>query len=151
MALEQKKDVEELADQLSAIADQAQSRVLAAIKQGKINPEDARTAFDDVVLLRQHANRMYIETTLAIVDDLKISQSELTQTIVEAGVALMKFERVASVMTLLTDFVKLAAAASAGQSKATLNEFKKLRQDIQELARLDAQIAGRGGAPTQQA
>ena len=141
MALEQKKYVEELADHLTRIADEAQARLLAAIRNGETNPTDARSAFDQIALLRQNANSMYVDTAAAIVQDLNISQHELTQTIALGGIVITNIQQVGALIELLTDFVKLSAAASAGKSKATFDQIKKIRHDIEELAKIDAKLA----------
>jgi oligoendopeptidase F len=133
MALEKKQQVEQLADQLTASADEVRARLMQAIKKKEISPENARATFQSETSLRQQANGLYIDAAVHIVKDLDISQQEFTGVIENANQRIAKVKEIAAFLDLVADLLALAAAVYAGKPKPILAAFEEVRGDLKAL------------------
>lgn len=133
MALEKKQQVEQLADRLTASADEIHARLMQAIKKKEIAPEEARATFQQETTLRQQANSLYIDAGSCIVVDLAIPQKEFVGVIEEANRRIAKIKEIAAFLDLVADILALAVAAYAGKPKPILAAFEEVREDLKAL------------------
>ncbi|MDD5366646.1 MAG: hypothetical protein PHR30_15010 [Gallionellaceae bacterium] len=134
MALEQKSDVEALGDRMTSSADEIFARLIKAIEQHEISPEEARNTFQQETLLRQQANSLYIDAAKCIVDGLTITQTSFMQIIDDANQRIAKIEKVAAFLDLVADLLSLATAAYAAKPKPILAAIKEVEKDLKALS-----------------
>jgi hypothetical protein len=133
MALDTKQDVEQLADRLTENANESHDRLLKAIKSKEIEPDQARAAFQQEILLRQQANSLYIDAARCIVQGFTQSQQDFIGTIDEANQRIAKIKKIAAFLDLLADILSLATAAYAAKPEPILASFKEVKQDLKNL------------------
>jgi hypothetical protein len=133
MALSTQKQVEALAEQLTACADAIHSRLMNAIKKKEIDRVQAQAMFQDEALLRQRANGLYIDAAKCLVEGLARSQASLLGTIDLAAREIRSMKNIASTIDLVADILVLAAAAYAAKPGPILAALKEIRDDIQAL------------------
>jgi hypothetical protein len=135
MALETAKQVEQLADALTASADAIHARLMQAIKDKEISKEAARTHLQDEATLRQRANALYLDAALHIVKDLKLTQTELLGTIAEGSEKLKKLKQIAAFLDFIADVLALSTAIYAGKPPVILAAYKEVKKDVDEFER----------------
>jgi uncharacterized protein YgfB (UPF0149 family) len=135
MALETAKQVEQLADALTASADAIHARLMKAIKDKEISKEEARTRQQDEAILRQRANALYLDAALHIVSGLKLTPTELLDTITEGHEKLKKLKKIAAFLDFIADILALSTAIYAGKPPVILAAFKEVKKDIDEFER----------------
>ncbi|MFC3457037.1 MULTISPECIES: hypothetical protein [Massilia] len=129
--------VVELADQLSACADQLHERIMGEIRayEGATVPEHvqaaARALFDDEVILRQRANSLYADAATYTVKSLGKSQKVVIALTAEAAEKIRKITRIAEVSGLVAGLLHLAGAAATGQPASILAALDKIRAHAQ--------------------
>lgn len=125
--------VVELADQLSACADQLHERIMREIRayEGATVPEHvqaaARALFEDEVILRQRANGLYADAATYTVKSLGKSQKVVIALTAEAAEKIRKITRIAEVSGLVAGLLHLAGAAATGQPASILAALDKIR------------------------
>jgi hypothetical protein len=136
-ALATAKQVEELADQLSACADSIHERVMRDIRRSQEHGEvpqaeqaAARALLDAEIELRQRANRLYADAAACIVTSLGQSQQHLVALTAEAAEKIQKIIRIGDGITLVARLLGLAAAAATGQVAPILLALEKLKAQI---------------------
>ena len=127
------QQVEALADQLSALADEIHQRVLRDIKErnGKLSEDEqqlARKLFDDELLLRQRANGLYADAATLVVKSLGKSQAHVMALTVAAGEKIRKIGMIASMTGLVASILGLAGAVATGQVAPIVLAIEKLRK-----------------------
>ena len=133
-ALSSTDKIVELADHLSACADQIHERVMKEIRSygGKAVPEQvqahARALFDDEVLLRQRANGLYAEAATYVVKDLGKQQAHLVKLTLDAAEKIRKIGVIGEVTGLVGGLLALAGAAATGQPVAILAAIDKIEK-----------------------
>ena len=139
-ALATAKQVEELADKLSACADSIHARVMADIRRhgGGEVPESeqavARALLDAEIELRQRANRLYADAAACIVSSLGQSQQKLVQLTVDAAAKIQQITRISDGITLVARLLGLAAAAATGQVAPILAAVGALKLQLDAIA-----------------
>lgn len=139
-ALATAKQVEELADKLSACADSIHARVMADIRRhnGGAVPEAeqavARALLDAEIELRQRANRLYADAAACIVSSLGQSQQKLVQLTVDAAAKIQQITRISDGITLVAHLLGLAAAAATGQVMPILAAVGALKLQLDTIA-----------------
>lgn len=129
--------VVELADQLSACADQLHERIMRDIRayEGATVPEHvqaaARALFEDEVILRQRANGLYADAATRTVKSLGKSQKVVIALTAEAAEKIRKITRIAEVSGLVAGLLHLAGAAATGQPASILAALDKIRAHAQ--------------------
>jgi hypothetical protein len=142
-ALATAKQVEELADKLSACADSIHERVMRDIHRsqeqhhGEVpEPEQAvaRALLDAEIELRQRANRLYAEAATCIVGSLGRPQQQLVKLTVDAAAKIRTITRIGDGITLVARLLGLAAAASTGQVMPILAAVDLLKTQLDVVA-----------------
>jgi len=139
-ALSTAKQVEELADQLSACADSIHARVMSDIRRhggGEVPAAEqaaARALFDAETELRQHANRLYAEAAACIVSSLGQSQKNLIQLTADAAAKIRQITRISDGITLVARLLGLAAAAATGHAVPILLAVDALKLQLDVIA-----------------
>jgi hypothetical protein len=133
-ALASTDKIVELADHLSACADQLHERVMKEIRgyEGKPVPEavqaSARALFEDEVLLRQRANSLYADAATFIVKGLGKPQAHLVKLTADAAVKIRKIGVIGEVTGLVGGLLALAGAAATGQPLPVLAAIEKIEK-----------------------
>ncbi|WP_322403239.1 hypothetical protein [Massilia luteola] len=139
-ALSTARQVEELADELSACADSIHDRVMRDIRRhhGEDVPESeqaaARALLNAEMELRQRANRLYAEAAACIVSALGQPQQHLIQLTVDAADKIRRITRIGDGITLVARLLGLAAAASTGQVVPILAAVEGLKGQLDVIA-----------------
>ena len=142
-ALSTAKQVEELADKLSACADSIHDRVMRDIRQSREQhhgevPESeqsvARALLDAEIELRQRANRLYGDAAACVVGSLGQSQQHLVALTVDAADKIRKITRIGDGITLVARLLGLAAAATTGQVFPILAAVDQLKTQLDVIA-----------------
>jgi len=133
-ALSSTDKIVELADHLSACADQLHDRVLKEIRSygGKPVPEKvqdkARALLEDETLLRQRANGLYADAAAYIVKGLGKPQAHLVKLTADAAEKIRKIGVIGEVTGLVGGLLTLAGAAATGQPLAILAAIEKVEK-----------------------
>ncbi|MEW6023667.1 MAG: hypothetical protein AB1807_16175 [Pseudomonadota bacterium] len=123
----------ELADQLSACADQLHERIMRDIRayEGRTVPDTvqaaARALLDDEVVLRQRANGLYADAATYIVKSLGKSQRSVIALTTEAAEKIRKITLIGDVTGLVGGLLQLAGAAATGQAASVVGALDKIR------------------------
>lgn len=128
--------VEALADQLSACADQIHARVMKDIKAhngGAISEAEqaiARALLDDELLLRQRANSLYADAATYVVKTLGKPQQHVMELTAAAAEKIRKITMIGDAVGLVAGLLSLAAAAATGQAAPILVALDKIRTGV---------------------
>ncbi|MDN4038354.1 hypothetical protein [Massilia sp. YIM B02443] len=132
-ALSSMQGVIELADQLSAFADQLHERIMADIRDhgtGRF-PEHTqdvlRALLDDEMLLRQRANSLYADAAAFIIHDLGRPQGQLVGLTKDAAQKIRRIGVIGEAAGLVGGLLSLAGAAMAGQPAGVVLALDKIR------------------------
>lgn len=137
--LENVAQIEALADQLSAIADDIHTRVMRDIRAhggGPINATEqaiARALLEDEILLRQRANGLYAEAATYVVQSLGISQQHLIQLAMDAGEKIRKIDRIGSIAGLAGALLMLAGAVATGKAPAIVAAVERISKQVKRV------------------
>lgn len=151
-ALSTARQVEELADKLSACADGIHERVMRDIRRhngGDVpEPEQAaaRALLDAEIELRQRANRLYADAAACIVSSLGQPQAHLVKLTLDAADKIRRIVRLGDGITLVARLLGLAAAATTGQVPAILAAIEGLKLQLDVIAVDNAATAPAGAA-----
>ena len=132
-ALSGMPQVIELADELSAFADQLHERIMAEIRShgGRSVPDHVRDAmralFDDEMLLRQRANSLYADAAAFVIRDLGQPQSKLVGLTTDAARKIRRIGVIGEAAGLVGGLLSLAGAAMAGQPAGVVLALDKIR------------------------
>jgi hypothetical protein len=142
-ALSTARQVEELADRLSACADSIHERVMRDIRRAQEQhhgevPESeqsvARALLDAEIELRQRANRLYADAAACVVAPLGQSQQHLVALTADAADKIKKITRIGDGITLVARLLGLAAAAATGQVLPILAAVEQLKTQLDVVA-----------------
>jgi uncharacterized protein YbjQ (UPF0145 family) len=139
-ALASARQVEELADRLTACADSIHERVMRDIRrhQGHDVPGSeqaaARALLEAETELRQRANRLYADAAACIVASLGQPQAVLVELTADAAVKIQHIARIGDGITLVARLLGLAAAAATGQALAVLAAIESLKVQVDTIA-----------------
>lgn len=131
--------VVELADQLSACADQLHERIMRDIRayEGRSVPEQvqasARALLDDEVILRQRANGLYADAATFIVKSLGRSQQGVVALTTEAAEKIRRITLIGDVTGLVAGLLHLAGAAATGQAAPIIMALDKIRTQMKAI------------------
>ena len=132
----------ELADQLSACADQIHERVMREIRAYAGGPvpdpvqATARALLEDEVLLRQRANGLYADAATFIVKALGKPQSQLVQLTADAAEKIRRIGVIGEVTSLVGGLLSLAGAAATGQAVPVLMALEKIHKQVKAIEAL---------------
>jgi hypothetical protein len=126
----------ELADQLSACADQLHERIMRDIHAYDGGPvpdkvqATARALLEDELLLRQRANGLYADAATFIVRSLGKSQQGIVALTSEAAEKIRKIALIGDVTGLVGGLLLLAGAAVSGQPAAIITALDKINTQL---------------------
>ena len=150
-ALSSTEKIVELADHLSACADQLHERVMQEIRSygGRPVPEhvqdSARALFDDEVLLRQRANGLYADAAALIVKGLGKQQAQLVRLTADAAEKIRKIGVIGEATGLVGGLLALAGAAATGQPALILAAVDKIDKHGKALGALKPKPPAKAG------
>lgn len=128
--------IEALADQLSACADEIHARVMKDIKArnggdfSEAEQATARALLDDEVLLRQRANSLYADAATYVVKTLGKPQQHVIELTVAAAEKIRRIGLIGDVVGLVGGLLSLAGAAATGQAAPILVALGKIRTQL---------------------
>ena len=131
--------VVELADQLSACADQLHERIMRDIRayeEGNVPyrvQSAARTLLEDELLLRQRANGLYADAATYIVKSLGRPQQKLIGLTTVAAEKIRKIALIGDVTGLVAGLLHLAGAAATGQAVPIIMALDNVNTQIKAL------------------
>lgn len=131
--------IEALADQLSAIADEIHVRVMKDIKDHKGLPISdaeqaiARALLDDESVLRQRANGLYADAATYVVQSLGQSQQQIVRLTAEAAEKIRKISRLADITGLVGGLLMLAGAAATGQAAPIVVAIERVSRQVRQV------------------
>jgi hypothetical protein len=129
----------ELADQLSACADQLHERIMRDIRayDGGIVPAHvqgtARALLEDELVLRQRANGLYADAATYVVKSLGKSQQGVVALTTAAAEKIRKIALIGDVTGLVAGLLQLAGAASTGQAASVITALDKIYTNIKAI------------------
>jgi uncharacterized protein YgfB (UPF0149 family) len=130
--------IEALADQLSACADQIHKRVMKDIKAhngspiGDAEQAIARALLEDELLLRQRADGLYADAATYTVKALGQSQQQIMALTADAAEKIGKIAKIASAANLVGALVMLAGAVVSGQPAPIVVAIERLSKAIKQ-------------------
>lgn len=136
--------VVELADQLSAAADQIHDRVMREIRayQGGPVPEAkqnaARALLDDELVLRQRANGLYADAATYVVRSLGKSQQHVIALTTDAAQKIKTIGEIGNAISLVARLLGIAAAAATGQAAPIMLSLEALKHQLDWMAATSA-------------
>jgi hypothetical protein len=142
-ALSTAKQVEELADQLSACADSIHERVMRDIHRsqeqhhGEVPEAEqsaARALLDAEIELRQRANRLYADAAACVVTSLGQPQQHLIKLTTDAAGKIKTITRLGDGISLVARLLGLAAAAATGHGLPILAAVGLLQTQLDVIA-----------------
>ncbi len=131
--------VVELADQLSACADQLHERIMRNIRayDGETVPAEvqatARALLEDELLLRQRANGLYADAATYVVKSLGKSQQGVVALTTAAAEKIRKIALIGDVTGLVAGLLHLAGAAATGQAASVIVALDKIHTQIKAI------------------
>jgi hypothetical protein len=141
----------ELADQLSACADQIHERVMREIRAYAGGPvpdpvqATARALLEDEVLLRQRANGLYADAATFIVRALGKPQAQLVKLTADAAEKIRKIGVIGEVTSLVGGLLALAGAAATGQAVPVLVALDKIHKQVKAIEALAPKPPAKAG------
>jgi uncharacterized protein YgfB (UPF0149 family) len=132
--------IEALADQLSAIADELHARVMKDIKEhhgtpiGEAEQALLRALLDDEAVLRQRAGGLYADAATYVVQSLGQSQQAIIKLTADAAEKIRKISRIADVSGLVGGVLMLAGAAVTGQPAAIVVAIERVSKQVKKVA-----------------
>lgn len=132
--------IEALADQLSAIADEIHIRVMKDINSHHGPPLSdaeqaaARALLEDEILLRQRANGLYADAATLVVRSLGQSQAKIMQLTADAAEKIRKISRIADITGLVGGVLMLAGAAATGQAAPIVVAIERVSKQAKRVA-----------------
>lgn len=129
----------ELADQLTACADQLHERIMRDIRAYEGGPvpdkiqATARALLDDELLLRQRANGLYADAATFIVKSLGKSQQGIVALTAEAAEKIRKIALIGDVTGLVGSLLLLAGSAATGQPAGIITALDKINTQVKAI------------------
>jgi len=129
----------ELADQLSACADQLHERILRDIRAYEGGPvpdkvqATARALLEDELLLRQRANGLYADAATFIVKSLGKPQQNIVALTRDAAEKIRKIGQIGNAVGLVAGLLHLAGAAATGQAVPIIMALDKVHTQLKTI------------------
>ncbi|MCL6364830.1 hypothetical protein EXT60_11335 [Pectobacterium carotovorum subsp. carotovorum] len=130
MALSTAKEIEELADKLTATANSMDEKIIAAAKKKRISHEDAQNAFEKSLLLRQQAGGLYIDAINKILQDVETPQNELITTIDRAKHVIETMDDIEKCLTIIALLTELTLNTIALDAKGIIASIKDIKENV---------------------
>lgn len=129
------KDIEALADSLSASADALHTRLMSALRQKPpaVAQPLAQTLFENEVALRQRANGLYLEAAVLAASGLGGTQKQLLDVTARAQDKIRKIEHVKDLIQLTGELLSLAAAIAAGKPDRLAEPYENIKHHLEAM------------------
>ena len=140
------RDIEALADSLSASADALHARLMRAIRQRPdatatatapaepaLTQAAAQALFENEVILRQRANGLYLEAATLAAAGLGGLQQQLLDVAAQAQEKIRKIDHIKDLIALTGELLSLAAAVASGAPERLVAPYEKLKQRVETL------------------
>lgn len=134
------RDLEALADSLSASADALHARLMRAIRQkmpGTSEPAISRAAaqalFANEVTLRQHALGLYLEAASLAAAGLGGLQKQLLDVTAQTQENIRKIDQIKDLIALTGELLSLAAAVATGAPEKLVAPYEKLKARVESM------------------
>lgn len=129
------KDIEALADSLSASADALHTRLMSALRQQPpaVAQPVAQTLFENEVALRQRANGLYLEAAVLAAGGLGGTQKQLLDVTARAQDKIRKIEHVKDLIQLTGELLSLAAAIAAGKPDRLAEPYENIKHHLEAM------------------
>jgi hypothetical protein len=137
------QDLEQLADSLSASADELHRRIMRGIRQQQkleggndqgaaapLTHGAAQALFENEVALRQQANSLYVDAASHSLEGMGVSVPELLRLAAEARAAISRIERVKDLASISADLLALAAAIAAARPEHLAAPLASLKRQL---------------------
>lgn len=140
--------IEALADQLSACADEIHARVMKDIKRHggtRLSEKEqtrARALLEDEVMLRQRANGLYADAASIVVKGLSQPQRHVMELTAAAAEKIRKIAVIGDLTGLVAGLLLLGGAAASRQPAAIVLALEKIRQQLKAIETHSAKPAG---------
>lgn len=130
MALSTAAEIEAFADKLTEVADEAHAKVVALAKNKVVNLEKAQNAFEQIQLLRQEAQGLYIDAVVRVISSLELAQKDLLDDIDRAKEHIGKIDQIAEALSIVTKLIELVAKVQAADIKGVVSVTKELKTQL---------------------
>ena len=131
-------EVEALADQLSACADELHARLMKAINSGRNGPgidrAVARALLDDEAVLRQRADSLYADAAAHAVSGLGATQAHVMELTARATEQIRKIKVAGDLTGLVAAMLAMAGAAATGQPAPILLALERINKQLKLVA-----------------
>ena len=131
MALANPQEIQEFAQKLSTCADAFNARVKAELVAGAISMDAAFVHLSNERLLRETANKLFLQAALLTIAKLSISQQVVQKAIDSAQGKIKAFQDFAQALDLIADLIALGTAVASGKLPSIVATFKEVERDVQ--------------------
>lgn len=131
MALSTAKEIETFADTLMASADATHTKTVAAASKKSISHEVAQQAFEQVSILRQEANSLYIDAAQKVLQGLEITQDEILGIIADAKTHIERIDKIEEGLVIVTQLLDLVAKVQSADIKGVISVSKDLKSQFE--------------------
>ena len=128
--------IEALADQLSACADEIHRRVMKDIHGhtggpvSEVEQAIARGLLEDEILLRQRADGLYADAATLTVKSLGQSQQQIAKLTADAAEKIRTITKIASAVGIVGGLLMLAGAVATGQAAPIVVAIERVSKQI---------------------
>lgn len=130
MALSTAKEIEAFADTLMESADATHTKTVAAAAKKSISHEVAQQAFEQVSVLRQEANSLYIDAAQKVLQGLEIPQDEILGIIADAKTHIERIDKIEEGLVIVTQLLDLVAKVQSADIKGVISVSKDLKSQF---------------------
>lgn len=130
MALSAAREIEDFADALIASADATHTKTLAAASKKFISHAVAQQAFEQVSILRQEANGLYIDAAQKVLQGLEITQGEILGIIADAKTCIERIDKIEECLVIVTQLLDLVAKVQSADVKGVISVSKDLKNQF---------------------
>ncbi|MDH1624839.1 hypothetical protein [Shewanella xiamenensis] len=130
MALSTAAEIEAFADKLTEVASEAHAKVVAQAKNKVVSLEKAQNAFEQIQLLRQEAQGLYIDAVVRVISSLELAQKDLLDDIDRAKEHIGKIDQIAEVLSIVTKLIELVAKVQTADIKGVVSVTKELKTQL---------------------
>ena len=135
------RNLEALAESLTASADVLHARLLQAMnqhasasEQPAITREAAQALFEAEVILRQRAMALYLEAAILAGGGLVEMLDKLLDVTAKAQEKIGKIDKIMDLIALVGELASMAAAVATGAPEKLVAPYQKLKQRVESLS-----------------
>lgn len=133
MALSTPQEIQNFAQQLSSCADAFNARVKAEVVAGNLSMDEGFVELSNERLLREIANKLFLQAALLTITELKTRQEALEAVIATAQDKIKKFQKFAQALDLIADLIALGSAVTSGKLPSIVSTLREVRKDVKAI------------------